>query len=127
MQLFAKEEQTPSQQEHSSSEQPQQVGASSLVERYGTDQETERSASRYHPLADYRVNQTDPDATPLRSTGDDKPRCGYHLHYVVDGGKARVILAALVTPAMITDNMPMLDCKPARKRRFLSAKVFKKP
>jgi hypothetical protein len=85
------------------------VGASTLVERYGTYQEAERSASRYHPLADFRVNQTDPDATPLRSYGDDKARCGYHLHYVVDGGTSRIILAALVTPATITDNMPMLD------------------
>jgi hypothetical protein len=24
---------------------------------------------------------------------------GYHTHYVVDGGKSRIILAALVTPS----------------------------
>src|SRR4029450_12927786 len=30
-------------------------------------------------------------------------------HYVVDGGKARIILSALVTPASITDNTPLLD------------------
>jgi transposase len=114
MNVFAQDEQVPPAQECSSNEQ--QVGASSLVKRYGTYQEMERSASRYHPLADYRVNRTDPDATPLRSSGEDKPRCGYHLHYVVDGGKARVILAALVTPATITDNMPMLDL--ARWVRF---------
>jgi hypothetical protein len=34
---------------------------------------------------------------------------GYHAHYVVDGGKARVILQALVTPADVTENQPMLD------------------
>ncbi len=34
---------------------------------------------------------------------------GYHAHYVVDGGKARVILSALVTPADVTENQPMLD------------------
>jgi hypothetical protein len=34
---------------------------------------------------------------------------GYHAHYVVDGGKARVILQALVTPAEVTENQPMLD------------------
>jgi hypothetical protein len=28
-----------------------------------------------------------------------KARLGYHDHYVVDGGKRRIILAALVTPA----------------------------
>jgi DDE family transposase len=34
---------------------------------------------------------------------------GYHDHYVVDGGKARIILAALVTPAEVMENLPMLD------------------
>jgi hypothetical protein len=34
---------------------------------------------------------------------------GYRDHYVVDGGKARIILSVLVTPASITDNMPLLD------------------
>jgi Transposase DDE domain len=34
---------------------------------------------------------------------------GYHDHYVVDGGKARIILAALVTPAEVRENLPMLD------------------
>jgi len=111
---MAQDEQSPSEEESSSIERA--VGVSSLVEHYGTYQEAERSASRYHPLADYRVNQTDPDATPLRSSGEDKPHCGYHMHYVVDGGKARVILAVLVTPATITDNMPMLDL--ARWVRF---------
>lgn len=36
-------------------------------------------------------------------------RIGYHAHYVVDGGKARVILTVLVTPADVTENQPMLD------------------
>jgi hypothetical protein len=35
--------------------------------------------------------------------------CGYHDHCVVDGGKARIILSVLVTPASIMDNTPMLD------------------
>ena len=64
-----------------------------------------------HPLeerqADNRVCPTDPDATPLPSQGQS--RLGYHVHYVVDGGKARIILAALATPASIQDNTPMLD------------------
>lgn len=34
---------------------------------------------------------------------------GYRDHYVVDGGKSRIILSALVTPASIMDNTPMLD------------------
>jgi hypothetical protein len=34
---------------------------------------------------------------------------GYHTHYVVDGGKARIILSALVTPSSVMENQPMLD------------------
>ena len=37
------------------------------------------------------------------------PRLGYHDHYVVDGGKARIILTALVTPAEVQENQPALD------------------
>jgi hypothetical protein len=36
-------------------------------------------------------------------------RLGYLTHYVVDGGKARVILDALVTGAEVTENLPMLE------------------
>ena len=69
-------------------------------------------SSRTHATAerqgDSRVCPTDPDATPLYAQFGHS-RLGYHVHYVVDGGKARVILAALVTPASIMDNTPMLD------------------
>lgn len=34
---------------------------------------------------------------------------GYHDHYVVDEGKARIILTVLVTPAEVQDNQPALD------------------
>ena len=33
---------------------------------------------------------------------------GYRDHYVVDGGKARIVLSALVTQASIMDNTPLL-------------------
>jgi hypothetical protein len=36
-------------------------------------------------------------------------RLGYQTHYVVDGGKRRIILAALVTPREVMENQPMLD------------------
>src|SRR5215212_9622287 len=36
-------------------------------------------------------------------------RLGYHDHYVVDGGKQRIILAALVTPADVMENQAMRD------------------
>jgi hypothetical protein len=45
----------------------------------------------------------------MRRFAGDRAQLGYHDHYVVDGGKARIILAALVTPASIMDNTPMLD------------------
>ena len=61
----------------------------------------------YRRITDFRVSTTDPDAAPLRS--GSPPRLGYHDHYVVDGGRARIILAALVTPADVQDNQVMID------------------
>ena len=67
-----------------------------------------RAASgTYQRTSDWRVSTTDPDATPMRVEGGT--RLGYHDHYVVDGGKARVVLAALVTPADVMENVPMRD------------------
>ena len=56
----------------------------------------------YQRIADYQVSTTDPDATLMRSKGGVD--LGYHTHYVVDGGRARIILAALVTPSEVMDN-----------------------
>lgn len=64
-------------------------------------------SGRYRRITDFRVSTTDPDAAPLRSSSP--PRLGYHDHDVVDGGRARVILAALVTPADVQDNQVMID------------------
>ena len=61
----------------------------------------------YQRIADYQVSTTDPDATIMRSKGGVD--LGYHTHYVVDGGKSRIIVAALVTPSEVMDNQPMLD------------------
>ena len=62
----------------------------------------------YRRIADYRASATDPDASPMRLT-DGRSRLGYQDHHVVDGGKARIVLAALVTPAEVQENQPMLD------------------
>src|SRR5262249_11300974 len=48
-----------------------------------------------------------PDATPMWTSSGT--RLGYHDHYVVDGGKRRIILAALVTPADVMENVPLQD------------------
>jgi len=62
----------------------------------------------YQRTADFRISTTDPDATPMRLKGGGI-HLGYHTHYVVDGGKRRIILAVLVVPGEVMDNQPMLD------------------
>jgi transposase len=67
-----------------------------------------RPAKRgYRRTSDCWVSTTDPDATPMWTAG--KARLGYHDDYVVDGGKRRIILSALVMPADVMENQPMLD------------------
>jgi transposase len=61
----------------------------------------------YRRTSDFRVSPTDPDASPMWDWG--AIRLGYHDHYVVDGGKRRVILAALVTPADVMESQAMRD------------------
>jgi transposase len=62
----------------------------------------------YQRTADFRGSTTDPDASPMRLKGGGT-HLGYHVHYVVDGGKARIILQVLVTPSEVMDNQPMRD------------------
>lgn len=63
----------------------------------------------YKRMADMRVSTTDPDASPMYQKNKSASNLGYQTHYVVDGGKARVILDVLVTPAEVTENLPMLE------------------
>jgi len=63
----------------------------------------------YRRMADLRVSTTDPDASPMHQKKKGASRLGYQTHYVVDGGKARVILDALVTGAEVNENLPMLE------------------
>ena len=76
------------------------------ISRNGRQDRAYRSGSRRR-TADRMVSTTDPDATPMPS--GEKTRLGYRANYVVDGGKARIILNALVTPFEVTENRPMLD------------------
>jgi transposase len=62
----------------------------------------------YQRTADLRMSTTDPDATPMRLKGGGT-HLGYHTHYVVDGGKNRIILSVLVVPGEVNDNQPILD------------------
>jgi transposase len=61
----------------------------------------------YQRIADLRVSTTDSDATIMLHK--DGSHLGYQTHYVVDGGKSRIILNVLVTPAEVMENQPMLD------------------
>jgi transposase len=77
------------------------------IEQTGRPQR-EVTRGSYRRLADFVVSTTDPDATLMPTKGEGR-HLGYHTHYVVDGGKSRIILAALVTPSEVMENQPMLD------------------
>jgi transposase len=67
-----------------------------------------RPSSRgYQRQTDLRVSTTDPDATPIRTGA--KPTLGYRDHYVVDGGRARIILNAMVLPGDVMDQTTLPD------------------
>jgi transposase len=66
------------------------------IEELGA-QDRQQTSRGYQRVADFQVSTTDPDATlMLTKNGAD---LGYHTHYVVDGGKSRIILNVLVTPS----------------------------
>jgi hypothetical protein len=75
------------------------------IEQSGRPQR-EVTRGSYRRMADYVVSTTDPDATLMPTKGEGR-HLGYHTHYVVDGGKSRIILAALVTPSEVMENQPM--------------------
>jgi transposase len=78
------------------------------IEKNGR-QERELVRWGYEQMADLRVSTTDPDASPMHQKKKGASKLGYQTHYVVDGGKARVILDVLVTPAEVTENLPMQE------------------
>ena len=90
-------------------EQPPPSSPRRLLDIYNGQRFTSRPTHWYKRTTDSQVSTTDAHATPMKHSHDDRAALGYHTHYVVDGGKARIILAALVTPASIMDNTPMLD------------------
>jgi transposase len=77
------------------------------------------SVDRYERKSDRLVSRTDPDAVAMKTHGL-KTTLGYHDHYVIDGGTARIILNALVTPADVMKNTPML---PLLRRAMFRWKV----
>ena len=79
-----------------------------LLDQHRLDPDRPASCS-YQRITALRVSTTDADAVPMRAHPGDRAKLGYHDHYVVDGGKARIIVAAVVTPADVMENTPMLD------------------
>jgi len=80
-----------------------------LVTKYNGERIIGIRKPHYQRITDEQVSPTDPDAAPMQPSGGGSAVLGYRDHYVVDGGKARIILSALITPASITDNTPILD------------------
>jgi hypothetical protein len=72
-------------------------------------QRREQKGVWYRRKADFLASHTDPDSSPMKRRDSKGSHLGYYTHYVVDGGKARIILNALVTPFEVTENQPMLD------------------
>jgi transposase len=72
-------------------------------------QRRERKGVWYRRKADFLASSTDPDSSPMKRRDSKGSHLGYYTHYVVDGGKSRVILNVLVTPFEVTENQPMLD------------------
>jgi transposase len=67
----------------------------------------ERRLDLHRPAVGSYHRTTDPDATPMWTS--TATALGYHDHHVVDGGKARIVLAALVTPADVMENVLLRD------------------
>jgi len=79
-----------------------------LVAKYNGKRLNGIRKPHYQRITDDRISPIDPDASPTQPSGGGSAVLGYRDHYVVDGGKARIILSALVTPASIMDNTPIL-------------------
>jgi transposase len=62
----------------------------------------------YQRISDRKVSRTDPDACAMLMR-DGRSVLGYQTHYLVDGGQARIILHALVTPGDVTETNVVVD------------------
>ena len=80
-----------------------------LVTKYNGARLTGVRKPSYDRITDQKVCPTDPDASPMQPSGCGSAVLGYKDHYIVDGGKQRIILSAFVMPASIMDNTPLLD------------------
>ena len=109
--LFNRDDLGERETDASQPDEREPIGHSSrgFVQKYDGTRIISRSSHWYQRTTDHQVSSTDLDATPMKQFTGDMARLGYHTHYAVDGGKARIMMAVLVTPASIMDNTPMLD------------------
>ncbi len=84
-------------------------GSEDWISRDGAQDRSFKGTPGRERTADRRASRTDPDASPMRWSGNARRKLGYQTHYVIDGGKARVILSVLVTPGEVSENRPMPD------------------
>ena len=59
-------------------------------------QRREQKGTWYRRKADFLASKTDPDSSLMKRRESKGSHLGYYTHYVVDGGKARIILKRLV-------------------------------
>jgi transposase len=62
----------------------------------------------YQRISTRKVSRTDPDACAM-TMRDGRTVLGYQDHYLVDGGRARIILHAFVTPGDVAENTVLVD------------------
>ncbi len=62
----------------------------------------------YERISSRKISRTDPDATPM-TMRDGRTVLGYQDHYLVDGGRARIILHAFVTPGEVSESQVLID------------------
>ena len=63
---------------------------------------------RYQRRSDFEASRTDPDAA-LMAHKRGGLHTGYDEHVVIDGGTARIILVARITPSDVMEHQPALD------------------
>lgn len=62
----------------------------------------------YERISSRKISRTDPDATPMQLR-DRRTVLGYQDHYLIDGGRARIILHAFVTPGDVSESQVLID------------------
>jgi hypothetical protein len=95
------------EQEEGADRKVEEEGRWVVLEACRLDPDRPLSAG-YERLSARKVSRTDPDATPM-TMADRRIALGYQDHYLIDGGKARIILHALLTPDDVMENQVTVD------------------